>query len=131
MSTPKVSMPPDFPRATDFSSNDVTEHIVNWHFHRDHNQGGQNFGMDFHAPNQSAIVDFSIHVTSEHNTKGDAAIYLIMKAISVFHMPCGVHVGHRLEPELFTAGATFEGHVTMKIVSPEKWMQQVISKLKY
>lgn len=122
-------MPPGFPRSSDFPADQVREYKISWRYHRDHNQGGANYGTDFIAPNDAVVVDFDVHITSDHNTKGDADIHLVMKSLNVVQMPVGVHVGHRLEPILFVAGATYQGEITMKMVSPQAWIAKALSNI--
>jgi hypothetical protein len=125
-----MPMPPGFPKSGDFPAGQVTEHTASWHYRRDPGQGGSNFGTDFLAPNDAVVVDYEIHVSSEHDTDGSANIRLVMKSTGVLQMPIGVHVGHRLEPgDIFGPGATYKGEVKMKIVSPQAWLTKVISGL--
>jgi len=122
-----MAMPPGFPTADKFPADQVKDQTDSWNFHRDPGQGGQNFGVDFIAHNDAAVVDFEINVISDHGTKGDPDIHLVMKSVGVLQMPVGVHVGHRLEPgDIFGPRATFKGEVRMKVVSPQAWVKKAL-----
>lgn len=118
-----ADMPPGFPTADKFAPEKVKPHTAEWDFHRNPNSGGQNYGVDLLAPNESVVVGFTINIVSDHNTKGGPDIHIVTKPLGVVTVPSGVHVGHRLEPGgIGGPGARFKGNVAMQVVSVQDWL---------
>jgi len=125
------NMPPDFPTSSDFSPNQMSEQTISWDYHRTDEQGGGNFGTDFWTHDEAVVVDYDVHIISEHGTKGGPNIHLLKTAMGVVNIPRGVHVGHRLEPGSppFGAHARFKGEIKMRVVSLQDWLPKAIGHL--
>lgn len=121
------NMTPGYPTSEDFATDAISEYSADFGWHRDPGSGGQNYGVDLVAPDGSAVVDYEVHIKSDHNTKGSPAFYLAEKKVGPMNIPVGVHVGHRLTPGGFGGpGASFKGTVHMKIVSVPDWMVEFL-----
>ena len=125
-------MSPGFPTSNQFSIDRVKEYVVSWNFHRDHDTEGHYYGQDMKTSDDTALVGYITnieleHLESGHHTKGVPDIYMLKRDLGLFQIPIGVHVGQRLEPECFCAGASFKGNVVMKIVSLQDWLPVAVA----
>lgn len=122
------NMPPGFPTSSDFSPGQISEQTISWDYHRTDEQGGSNFGTDFWTQAEAVVVDYDIHIISDHGTEGNPNIHILRKLQGVVAVPRGVHVGHRLEPGSppFGAHARFKGEITMKVVSFQDWIVKAL-----
>lgn len=75
-------------------------------------------------------MDFEIHVTSEHRTKGQAVHALIDDKMGLLNVPVGVLAGHRLTPGgIGGRGASCRSEVRMKVVSISDWLNIALKKV--